>query len=93
MARDLLNSSRFGQEQIPIPAIQAVTSGGAPGVAATLAGSAISTILAATNPCLKVRRSQAACQHLLTVNYSSSKLMKSSLSLVRGPMPSKLPKA
>jgi hypothetical protein len=45
----------FGQEQIPIPAISAVTSGGGPGVAATLAGSAVSTILAATNPCAKVR--------------------------------------
>lgn len=46
----------FGQEQIPIPAIQAVTSGGAPGVAATLAGSAISDLLAAANPCAKLRK-------------------------------------
>jgi hypothetical protein len=87
------NFSSFGQEQTPIPAIQAVTSGGGPGVAATLAGSAVSTILAATNPCLKVRHPLAACHYLLTLNYSSSKPMKSSLSLVQEPMPSRPLKA
>jgi hypothetical protein len=49
----VLTSYSFNQEQIPIAAIQAVTSGGAPGVAATLAGSAIGTLLAAANPCAK----------------------------------------
>lgn len=47
--------ARFGQEQLPISAISAVTSGGGPGVAATLAGGAISTLLGAANPCAKVR--------------------------------------
>lgn len=47
--------ARFGQEQEPISAISAVTSGGGPGVAATLAGGAISTLLGAANPCAKVR--------------------------------------
>jgi hypothetical protein len=44
----------FGQEQIPIPAIAAVTSGGAPGQAATIAGAAISDLLAEANACAKV---------------------------------------
>lgn len=44
----------FGQEQIPIPAIQAITSGGQPGQAATSAGQSVSTLLAAANPCAKV---------------------------------------
>ncbi|KKY18200.1 hypothetical protein UCRPC4_g05085 [Phaeomoniella chlamydospora] len=48
-----LTEARFGQEQCQ-PAlgdIQAVTSGGAPGEAATIAGGAISDLLAAANPC------------------------------------------
>ena len=45
--------ARFAQEQIPIPAISALTAG-APGVAQTLAGSSVSTLLAAANPCAKV---------------------------------------
>ena len=44
----------FGQEQIPIPAIAAVTSGGAPGQAATIAGAAVSDLLAEANACAKV---------------------------------------
>lgn len=47
--------ARFGQEQVPIPAIAAV-NGGAPGAAATIAGAAISDLLAATNACDKLRR-------------------------------------
>lgn len=47
-------TARFGQEQLPIPPIRDVTSGGAPGVAATLAGSAISDLLGAANPCGKL---------------------------------------
>ncbi|EXJ91042.1 hypothetical protein A1O1_04149 [Capronia coronata CBS 617.96] len=47
--------ARFGQEQIPIPAIAAV-QGGAPGVAQTIAGAAVSDILAATNACDKLKR-------------------------------------
>ncbi|MCJ1309374.1 hypothetical protein MMC25_003033 [Agyrium rufum] len=46
--------ARFGQEQVPVAAIQAVTSGGGSGVAATLAGGSISTILAASNSCDKL---------------------------------------
>ncbi|OBT74646.1 hypothetical protein VF21_06405 [Pseudogymnoascus sp. 05NY08] len=47
--------ARFGQEQKPISAISAVTSGGGPGVAATLAGGAVSTLLGAANPCAKLQ--------------------------------------
>lgn len=45
--------ARFGQEQIPIPAIAAVV-GGEPGAAATIAGAAISDLLAGANACAKV---------------------------------------
>jgi hypothetical protein len=48
-----LTEARFAQEQVPIAAISA-SSGGNSGDAATLAGSAISTLLAAANPCDKV---------------------------------------
>ncbi|KIW27674.1 uncharacterized protein PV07_07397 [Cladophialophora immunda] len=47
--------ARFNQEQIPIPAIAAV-QGGAPGVAQTIAGAAVSDLLAATNACDKLKR-------------------------------------
>lgn len=58
--------ARFNQEQLPIPAIQAVTSGGGPGVAATLAGSAISTLLGAANPCLKLQKADEIIAQLGT---------------------------
>jgi hypothetical protein len=45
--------ARFGQEQIPIPAIAAV-QGGEPGAAPTIAGAAISDLLAGSNACAKV---------------------------------------
>ena len=55
--RDLLTLEyRFGQEQVPIQAIAQVTSGGGPGVAATIAGGAISDLLGAANPCDKLKR-------------------------------------
>jgi hypothetical protein len=60
------NFSSFAQEQIPIPAIGAVTSGGGPGVAATLAGSAISTLLAAANPCAKLQKADEIIAQLGT---------------------------
>ena len=47
--------ARFGQEQVPIPAIAAV-QGGTPGVAPTIAGAAISDLLAASNACNKLAR-------------------------------------
>ncbi|KIX95009.1 uncharacterized protein Z520_09319 [Fonsecaea multimorphosa CBS 102226] len=47
--------ARFNQEQIPIPAIAAV-QGGAPGVAQTIAGAAVSDLLAASNACDKLKR-------------------------------------
>ncbi|EPS38143.1 hypothetical protein H072_8163 [Dactylellina haptotyla CBS 200.50] len=50
-----LAQARFGQEQIPIPAIAAV-QGGDPGEAATIAGAAVSDLLAAANPCVKLKR-------------------------------------
>lgn len=47
--------ARFGQEHPEaINEISAVTSGGQPGQAATIAGGAISDLLAAANPCNKV---------------------------------------
>lgn len=46
--------ARFGQEQVPISAISAVQGGG-PGVAATVAGAAISDLLGGANSCAKVR--------------------------------------
>ncbi|EXJ92719.1 hypothetical protein A1O3_01271 [Capronia epimyces CBS 606.96] len=48
-------NARFGQEQVPIPAIAAV-QGGSPGVAQTIAGAAVSDLLAATNACDKLKR-------------------------------------
>ncbi|KAK6341456.1 hypothetical protein TWF696_008530 [Orbilia brochopaga] len=47
--------ARFGQEQVPIAAISAV-QGGDPGEASTIAGAAISDLLAAANPCNKLAR-------------------------------------
>jgi len=47
--------ARFNQENIPIDAIRQV-QGGAPGVADTIAGAAISDLLAATNACDKLKR-------------------------------------
>lgn len=45
----------FGQEQVPIPAIAAV-QGGSPGQAQTIAGAAVSDLLAGSNACAKVLR-------------------------------------
>ena len=45
--------ARFGQEQIPIPAIAAV-QGGENGAAATIAGAAVSDLLGGANACDKV---------------------------------------
>lgn len=50
-----LASARFGQENIPIAAIRQV-KGGAPGVADTIAGEAISDLLAGANACAKLQR-------------------------------------
>ncbi|KAF1927668.1 uncharacterized protein M421DRAFT_172439 [Didymella exigua CBS 183.55] len=47
--------ARFGQEQVPIPAITAV-KGGASGAAATIGGAAISDLLGAANSCAKLQR-------------------------------------
>ena len=47
--------ARFGQEQVPIPAIAALTAG-SPGVAQTVAGAAVSDLLAGANACAKVWR-------------------------------------
>jgi hypothetical protein len=45
--------ARFGQEQIPIQAIADV-QGGEPGAAPTIAGAAVSDLLAGSNACAKV---------------------------------------
>lgn len=46
--------ARFGQEQTPVAAIQALGSFGNPGEAATLAGGVPGVLLAAANPCDKL---------------------------------------
>jgi hypothetical protein len=46
--------ARFGQENVPIAAISALTQFGQSGQAATLAGQSISFLLAAANPCGKL---------------------------------------
>lgn len=46
--------ARFGQEQTPVSAVNALSNFGSSGVAATLAGSIPSSLLAASNPCDKV---------------------------------------
>ncbi|KAB2578347.1 uncharacterized protein LTHEOB_5822 [Lasiodiplodia theobromae] len=51
----ILVEARFGQEQVPIQAISEV-QGGQPGQAQTIAGAAISDLLAAANPCDKLQR-------------------------------------
>jgi hypothetical protein len=48
------NIYRFGQEQLPIGAISALSAFGNSGEAATLAGQSISFLLGAANPCGKV---------------------------------------
>ncbi|KAL9109777.1 MAG: hypothetical protein Q9227_005646 [Pyrenula ochraceoflavens] len=51
-----LTEARFGQEHpAAIDEISAVTSGGQPSQAATIAGGAISDLLAAANPCNKLK--------------------------------------
>jgi hypothetical protein len=47
--------ARFGQEQVPVAAVAALGDFGDPGVAATIAGSIPSALLAAASPCEKVR--------------------------------------
>ncbi|KAI1492920.1 hypothetical protein F5X96DRAFT_624251 [Biscogniauxia mediterranea] len=46
--------ARFGQEQVPVADIQALSNFGSPGQAATLAGSVPGVLLAAANPCNKL---------------------------------------
>ncbi|KAH6625416.1 hypothetical protein C7974DRAFT_312278 [Boeremia exigua] len=55
--------ARFGQEQIPIPAIGAV-QGGAPGAAGTISGAAISDLLGAANSCAKLQRADQVVSEL-----------------------------
>ncbi|KAE8447064.1 hypothetical protein EG329_011199 [Mollisiaceae sp. DMI_Dod_QoI] len=51
-----ITEARFGQEQIPIAAISALSNFGSSGQAATLAGQSISFLLAAANPCGKLQQ-------------------------------------
>jgi len=90
-----LTHSSFGQEQAPIAAIQAVTSGGNPGEAATLAGASISLLLAAANPCAKVRLLASTINSTVHADMfdSSQRLMRSSPNLVLEQMLSQLPRA
>ncbi|KIW38314.1 uncharacterized protein PV06_09289 [Exophiala oligosperma] len=57
--------ARFGQEQVPIPAIAAV-QGGNPGDAQTIAGAAVSDLLAGTNACDKLKRADQIISELGT---------------------------
>lgn len=61
-----LAEARFGQEQVPIPAISALSDLGAPGEAAKLAGGDVSTLLAAANPCAKLQAGDAILANLGT---------------------------
>lgn len=61
-----LAEARFGQEQVPIAAISALSDLGASGEAATLAGGDISTLLAAANPCAKLQAGDAILANLGT---------------------------
>lgn len=47
--------ARFGQEQVPVAAIQALGDFGNPGDAGTLSGQVPGVLLAAASPCDKVR--------------------------------------
>lgn len=49
--------ARFGQEQVPVSAVSALSNFGNPGEAATLAGGIPGSLLAAANPCDKVGHS------------------------------------
>jgi hypothetical protein len=51
-----LCEARFNQEQLVQGKIGALSQFGSPGAAATLAGTSISTLLAASNACDKVRK-------------------------------------
>ncbi|RDW78328.1 hypothetical protein BP5796_06180 [Coleophoma crateriformis] len=54
LALGAATQARFNQEQIPIPAIQALSNRGQSGQAATLAGGAVSTVLGAADPCARL---------------------------------------
>lgn len=58
----------FGNEQIPIPAIQALSSFGQSGQAATLAGTSIQFLLAAANPCGKLSQADLIVSELGTAD-------------------------
>ncbi|GME32297.1 hypothetical protein GTA08_BOTSDO07878 [Neofusicoccum parvum] len=60
-----LVEARFGQEQVPIQAISDV-QGGDPGVAPTIAGAAISDLLAGANACAKLQRADQIITELGT---------------------------
>lgn len=46
--------ARFGQEQVPVSKVSALSNFGNPGEAASLAGAVPGVLLAAANPCDKV---------------------------------------
>lgn len=46
--------ARFGQEQVPVSAVSALSSFGNPGEAGSLSGAVPGVLLAAANPCDKV---------------------------------------
>lgn len=57
--------ARFSQEQIPVSGIAALSDFGNPGEAASLSGAVPGVLLAAANPCDKVRSSYSvpSAQH------------------------------
>ncbi|PQE08975.1 hypothetical protein CJF32_00002632 [Rutstroemia sp. NJR-2017a WRK4] len=61
-----LAEARFGQEQVPIAAISALSSFGQSGQAATLAGGSIQFLLAAANPCGKLTQADNIVKELGT---------------------------
>lgn len=57
-----VTEARFGQEQTPVAAVQALSNRGNPGDSGTLSGQVPGVLLAGANACAKVR---ARCQPLL----------------------------
>jgi hypothetical protein len=62
----LIFRNSFGQEQVPIAAISALSSFGQSGQAATLAGGSIQFLLAAANPCGKLTQADNIVKELGT---------------------------
>lgn len=59
--------ARFGQEQVPVSAVAALTNRGNPGDAGTLSGQVPGVLLAGANACAKVCRDGMVEMYILAV--------------------------